>query len=82
MLHRIDVTFVTNDGKKIPTKGKVGDNFLDVVVNNSLDLDGFGKLTFAPCSIIYHDFDKCFCRLIARDFSCNRSIPLEFNRGL
>lgn len=30
-------------GEVIKTKGKEGDSLLDVVVNNSIDLDGFGK---------------------------------------
>lgn len=34
---------MTNDGTKHTTKGKIGDNLLDVVVNNSVDLDGFGE---------------------------------------
>lgn len=37
------MTFITNDGQRLKTKGKVGDNLLDVVVNNNVDLDGFGK---------------------------------------
>lgn len=42
---RVDVTFITPDGTKHKTKGKLGDNLLDVVVNNNVDLDGFGKDT-------------------------------------
>jgi len=40
---RIEVTFIKGDGSKIRTHGKIGDNLLDVVVNNDLDIDGFGK---------------------------------------
>jgi len=39
---RVDVTFVRSNGSKVTTKGKIGDNLLDVVVNNNVDLDGFG----------------------------------------
>lgn len=42
-LLRVDITFVRSDGSKIATKGKIGDNLLDVVVNNNVDLDGFGN---------------------------------------
>jgi len=60
----IDVTFITNDGKKLKTKGKIGDNLLDVVVNNSVDLDGFGAcegtLACSTCHLVFKqaDFDK------------------------
>ncbi|VVC96500.1 unnamed protein product [Leptidea sinapis] len=30
------------DGRRIETEGKVGDSLLDVVVNNDLDIDGYG----------------------------------------
>jgi len=37
------VNFVCDDGTKFAAKAKVGDNLLDVVLENDLDLDGFGK---------------------------------------
>jgi len=37
------VTFSRTGGEKITAKGKEGDTLLDVVVNNDIDLDGFGK---------------------------------------
>jgi hypothetical protein len=42
MIRRVELTFVRANGEKIKTKGKVGDSLLDVVVNNSIDLEGFG----------------------------------------
>ena len=30
-------------GETLTTKGKVGDSLLDVVVENNLDIDGFGE---------------------------------------
>lgn len=45
-------------------KGKVGDSLLDVVVNNNIDLDGFGAcegtLTCSTCHLIFkkEDFDR------------------------
>lgn len=39
---RVHVTFIKANGEKIETKGKIGDSLLDVVVNNNIDLDGFG----------------------------------------
>lgn len=36
------VYFIQGDGTKIPGKARVGDNLLDVVVENDLDIDGFG----------------------------------------
>lgn len=59
----IEVTFVRANGERIKTKGKLGDSLLDVVVNNQLDLDGFGAcegtLTCSTCHLIFSkaDFD-------------------------
>ena len=38
------VSFQCGDGTTITSKANVGDNLLDVVIDNDLDLDGFGKL--------------------------------------
>jgi hypothetical protein len=43
------VTFIKSDGTRLTTQGKEGDNLLDVVVNNDLDLDGFGELLLLQC---------------------------------
>lgn len=46
MLHiffRISITFVKASGERITAKGKEGDSILDIVVNNEVDLDGYGK---------------------------------------
>lgn len=59
----IEVTFVRANGDRIKAKGKLGDSLLDVVVNNQLDLDGFGAcegtLTCSTCHLIFTkaDFD-------------------------
>lgn len=51
-------------GEVIKTKGKVGDSLLDVIVNNNIDLDGFGAcegtLTCSTCHLIFTpaDFEK------------------------
>lgn len=51
-------------GERIKAKGKVGDSLLDVIVNSSLDFDGFGAcegtLTCSTCHLIFSkpDFDK------------------------
>ncbi|XP_029408281.2 adrenodoxin-like protein 2, mitochondrial [Bactrocera dorsalis] len=64
-LHQdVNVTFLRANGQKIQTKGKVGDTLLDVVVNNHIDLDGFGAcegtLTCSTCHLIFKtaDFEK------------------------
>ncbi|XP_055382609.1 adrenodoxin-like protein 2, mitochondrial [Condylostylus longicornis] len=60
----IEVTFVRASGERIKAKGKEGDSLLDVVVNNNLDLDGFGAcegtLTCSTCHLIFKkaDYDK------------------------
>lgn len=61
---RVEVTFIKANGERIKTKGKVGDSLLDVVVNNNIDLDGFGAcegtLTCSTCHLILkkEDFDR------------------------
>jgi ferredoxin len=61
---RVEVTFVRHSGERIKAKGKIGDSLLDVVVNNNIDLDGFGAcegtLTCSTCHLIFTkpDFEK------------------------
>ncbi|CAG2109877.1 unnamed protein product [Medioppia subpectinata] len=60
----ISVTFVTTDGRRLTGAGKEGDSLLDVVVDNELDLDGFGAcegtLACSTCHLIFEkkDFDQ------------------------
>lgn len=60
----VNVTFIRANGEKIKSSGKVGDSLLDVVVNNNVDLDGFGAcegtLTCSTCHLIFKvpDYDK------------------------
>ena len=42
MFVSIKVTFITTDGKRLTGFGKQGDSLLDVIINNDIDLDGFG----------------------------------------
>lgn len=57
----VEVTFIKANGERIKTKGKVGDSLLDVVVNNNIDLDGFGAcegtLTCSTCHLIFKKED-------------------------
>lgn len=58
------MTFIKACGEIIDTKGNVGDSLLDVVVDNNIDLDGFGAcegtLTCSTCHLILkpEDYDK------------------------
>jgi len=60
----VTVTFIRANGERISSKGKVGDHLLDVVVNNNIDLEGFGAcegtLTCSTCHLILkkEDFDR------------------------
>lgn len=40
--NKVTVHFVNRDGEKITVKGSPGDSLLDVVINEDLDIDGFG----------------------------------------
>ncbi|XP_011869298.1 PREDICTED: adrenodoxin-like [Vollenhovia emeryi] len=53
----VSITFVKANGERIKAKGKVGDSILDIVVNNDIDLDGYGAcegtLTCSTCHLIF-----------------------------
>ncbi|EDV96041.1 adrenodoxin-like protein 2, mitochondrial [Drosophila grimshawi] len=57
----VSVIFVRANGERIKASGKVGDSLLDVVVNNNVDLDGFGAcegtLTCSTCHLIFKTAD-------------------------
>jgi len=52
----VKVTFIRASGERIEAKGKIGDSLLDIVVNNEIDLDGYGAcegtLTCSTCHLI------------------------------
>lgn len=60
-LSSVKLTFIRANGERIETKGKIGDSLLDVVVNNNIDLDGFGAcegtLTCSTCHLIFKPAD-------------------------
>ncbi|RWS31283.1 Adrenodoxin-like protein [Leptotrombidium deliense] len=59
-----EITFVKSNKEKITVTGKEGDTLLDVVVNNDVDIDGFGAcegtLCCSSCHLIFknEDFEK------------------------
>ncbi|XP_013174432.1 PREDICTED: 2Fe-2S ferredoxin-like [Papilio xuthus] len=61
---KVKVTFVLNDGRRLESEAKVGDSLLDVVVNNELNIEGFGAcegtVTCSTCHVILkpEDFKK------------------------
>ncbi|OWK57090.1 Adrenodoxin, mitochondrial [Lonchura striata] len=61
---KITVHFINRDGDKLTAKGKPGDSLLDVVIDNNLDIDGFGAcegtLACSTCHLIFEDhiFEK------------------------
>uniref|UniRef100_G1Q1S2 Adrenal ferredoxin n=1 Tax=Myotis lucifugus TaxID=59463 RepID=G1Q1S2_MYOLU len=61
---KITVHFLNRDGEILTTKGKIGDSLLDVVIENNLDIDGFGAcegtLACSTCHLIFekHIYDK------------------------
>nr|XP_056714641.1 adrenodoxin, mitochondrial [Euleptes europaea] len=56
---KVTVHFITRDGDKLTAQGKVGDSLLDVVVDNNLDIDGFGAcegtLACSTCHLIFEE---------------------------
>jgi len=61
---KVSVTFIRQNGDRIPVDAKEGDSLLDVVVNNNVDIDGFGAcegtLSCSTCHLILkqEDYDK------------------------
>lgn len=53
----VSITFVKANGERIKASGKIGDSILDIVVNNEIDLDGYGAcegtLTCSTCHLIF-----------------------------
>lgn len=41
--YRLTVTFKRPNGDRTAAAAKVGDTLLDVIINNNIDIDGFGK---------------------------------------
>ncbi|XP_074595574.1 adrenodoxin-like protein 2, mitochondrial Ferredoxin 2 [Brevipalpus obovatus] len=60
----IKVTFLKSNGERIVGYAREKENFLDVVVNNNLDIDGFGAcegtLACSTCHLVFtkNDFDR------------------------
>ncbi|KAF5273431.1 hypothetical protein FQA39_LY07448 [Lamprigera yunnana] len=58
---QVEITFVKANGEKYKVNGNIGDSLLDVVVNNSIDLEGFGAcegtLTCSTCHLIFSKDD-------------------------
>merc|ERR1712020_417158 len=57
----VSVTFVTTDGNKHLAKGQEGDNLLDIVIDQEIDIDGFGAcegtLACSTCHLIFKKTD-------------------------
>merc|ERR1712193_163140 len=57
----VSVTFITADGEKHLAKAKEGDNLLDIVIDQEIDIDGFGAcegtLACSTCHLIFKQED-------------------------
>ncbi|XP_076445203.1 adrenodoxin-like [Babylonia areolata] len=53
----VNLVFAMPDGEKVETKAIVGDNLLDVIIDNDVDIDGFGAcegtLACSTCHLIF-----------------------------
>ena len=60
----MSVTFIKPDGAQATAHTKVGENLLDVIIDNDIDIDGFGAcegtLACSTCHLIFkqEDFDR------------------------
>ncbi|KAF5901386.1 adrenodoxin-like, partial [Clarias magur] len=57
--NKVTVNFINRDGEKITVKGSPGDTLLDVVVQQDLDIDGYGAcegtLACSTCHLIFEE---------------------------
>ena len=60
----VTVTYVLSEGEKVTVTAPEGDNLLDIVINNDIDIDGFGAcegtLACSTCHVVLslEDFDR------------------------
>ncbi|XP_078258596.1 adrenodoxin [Rhinoraja longicauda] len=56
---KVKVNFINHDGEKLTAVGNLGDSLLDVVIENNLDIDGFGAcegtLACSTCHLIFEE---------------------------
>nr|XP_023683340.1 adrenodoxin-like [Paramormyrops kingsleyae] len=57
--NKVTVNFINRDGQKITVKAAPGDSLLDVVIEQNLDIDGFGAcegtLACSTCHLIFEE---------------------------
>ncbi|XP_035264721.1 adrenodoxin isoform X1 [Anguilla anguilla] len=57
--NKVTVSFINRDGEKVTVKGSPGDSLLDVVIDQDLDIDGFGAcegtLACSTCHLIFEE---------------------------
>ncbi|XP_060754693.1 adrenodoxin [Neoarius graeffei] len=57
--NKVTVNFINRDGEKITVKASPGDTLLDVVVQQDLDIDGYGAcegtLACSTCHVIFEE---------------------------
>lgn len=74
---RVKVCFVKHDGQRLETVGKEGDNLLDVVVNNNLDIDGFGEWIKKYASVFWSWYFDVVSVLIFWCFGVSTSVLIK-----
>lgn len=69
------VHFINRDGEKITVKGSPGESLLDVVINEDLDIDGFGmEYTFEGLNLALEVLLAAF----SENFRCSLSVTCCF----
>ncbi|XP_064629090.1 adrenodoxin-like protein 2, mitochondrial [Lineus longissimus] len=57
----VNIYFHNRDGNKVAAKASVGDNLLDVIIDNDIDIDGFGAcegtMACSTCHLIFKQAD-------------------------
>ncbi|XP_033127865.1 adrenodoxin-like [Anneissia japonica] len=53
----VNITYLNRDGEKVTVKAAIGENLLDIALDNDLDIDGFGAcegtLACSTCHLIF-----------------------------
>lgn len=59
--NKVTINFINRDGEKITVKASPGDTLLDVVVQQDLDIDGYGELnSFFSITCCFMSRKDCF----------------------
>ena len=75
------MTYVLSEGEKVTVTAPEGDNLLDIVINNDIDIDGFGACEGQARKTLKIAWDPEFPRKIAFEFFFSK-YPYLLNKSI